>query len=123
MRSVSVASDGSMMIAANNKVSDDKVKARHHWIDMGKKKGNVYVWRMTNTSSDCAEIAPVTKFSAHNDYILRCVLSPDTKYVIHTHSHTMLGIETIWILLDYWQLVQRIKQSRYGILSKTLSCK
>lgn len=48
---------------------------------------------MTNTSSDCAEIAPVTKFSAHNDYILRCVLSPDTKYVTHAHIYAMLVLK------------------------------
>ncbi|KAI7860611.1 WD40-repeat-containing domain protein [Circinella umbellata] len=60
MRSVSVASDGSMMVAGNN-------------------KGRVYVWRMSNTSSDNPEIVPITKFTAHNDYILRCLLSPDTK--------------------------------------------
>ncbi|KAL1933441.1 hypothetical protein VTP01DRAFT_7531 [Rhizomucor pusillus] len=60
MRSVTVASDGSMLVAANN-------------------KGMCYVWRMSSTCSDDADIVPVKKFQAHNDYIVRCVLSPDTK--------------------------------------------
>ncbi|KAI9313928.1 WD40-repeat-containing domain protein [Dichotomocladium elegans] len=60
MRSVSVASDGSMMVAANN-------------------KGVVYVWRLSSTSTDSADVTPVKSFQAHNEYILRCMLSPDTK--------------------------------------------
>ncbi|OAD75480.1 hypothetical protein PHYBLDRAFT_38463 [Phycomyces blakesleeanus NRRL 1555(-)] len=60
MRSVSVASDGSMLVAVNN-------------------KGNCYVWKMSDMTSEPCDIEPLHKWSAHSDYILRCVLSPDTK--------------------------------------------
>ncbi|KAI8078531.1 WD40-repeat-containing domain protein [Thamnidium elegans] len=59
MRSVTVASDGSMLIAVNN-------------------KGNCYVWKLSN-GSDSNEVEPIHQFQAHNNYILRVMLSPDTK--------------------------------------------
>ncbi|RUS23215.1 LOW QUALITY PROTEIN: WD40-repeat-containing domain protein [Endogone sp. FLAS-F59071] len=59
IRSVTVASDGSMLVAANN-------------------KGNCFVWKMSNTS-DFTDLKPITRFTAHNKYITRCLLSPDTK--------------------------------------------
>ncbi|KAI9010933.1 WD40-repeat-containing domain protein [Phycomyces nitens] len=60
MRSVSVASDGTMLVAVNN-------------------KGNCYVWKMSDKPSEPWDPEPLHKWSAHSDYILRCVLSPDTK--------------------------------------------
>ncbi|KAI9470051.1 MAG: WD40-repeat-containing domain protein [Benjaminiella poitrasii] len=59
MRSVTVASDGSMLIAVNN-------------------KGNCYVWKLP-TGTDSNEVEPIHQFQAHNNYILRVMLSPDTK--------------------------------------------
>lgn len=99
IRSVSVASDGSCLVAGNN-------------------HGNVYVWRIQTgqypTQSETAEAAkgpgrplsgntdpaqqqqqatpsappppgdftdlqPVTKFRAHDKYLIRCILSPDVR--------------------------------------------
>ncbi|KAF1799452.1 WD40-repeat-containing domain protein [Mucor lusitanicus] len=59
MRSVTVASDGSMLIAVNN-------------------KGNCYVWKLSN-GPDSNEVEPIHQFQAHSNYILRVMLSPDTK--------------------------------------------
>lgn len=111
IRSVSVASDGSCLVAGNN-------------------RGNVYVWRIqsgiyptqgeTNDAArgdgqalgqqqsltsgqqryrdtddaangangaggggDFTDLQPVTKFRAHDKYLIRCILSPDVRYVHH----------------------------------------
>lgn len=86
MRSVSIASDGSLLTAGNN-------------------RGNVYVWRMTSSNAlnqqqhmavadggaDIAgsaiggndeqlwDLIPVTKIQAHGKYLLRCLISPDVR--------------------------------------------
>ncbi|KAN0061210.1 TOR complex subunit lst8 [Thecaphora frezii] len=74
IRSVTVASDGSCLVAGNN-------------------KGNVYVWRIQNGAydvdgqplppgqGDFTDLQPVTKFSAHDKYLTRCLLSPDVKHL------------------------------------------
>ncbi|EEP80944.1 hypothetical protein UREG_05786 [Uncinocarpus reesii 1704] len=59
--SVSVASDGSLLCAGNN-------------------KGNVYLWRMVQ-DRDVTKIVPIAKFQAHKDYITRVLLSPDVKHL------------------------------------------
>ncbi|KAG0747261.1 hypothetical protein G6F57_007949 [Rhizopus arrhizus] len=59
MRSVTVASDGSILVAANN-------------------KGTCFVWKLSN-GCEGGEIEPIHQFQAHNNYILRVMLSPDTK--------------------------------------------
>lgn len=59
--SVSVASDGTMLVAGNN-------------------KGNCYVWRMSNTK-DITSLQPITKFRSHGKYITKVLLSPDVKHL------------------------------------------
>ncbi|KAM5436491.1 TOR complex subunit lst8 [Microsporum ferrugineum] len=61
MASVSVASDGSLLCAGNN-------------------KGNVYLWRMLQ-NQDETSIVPVATFQAHKDYLTRVLLSPDVKHL------------------------------------------
>lgn len=61
VRSVSVASDGTMLVAGNN-------------------KGNCYVWKMVNTR-DTTSLHPITKFKAHSKYITKVLLSPDVKHL------------------------------------------
>lgn len=61
VRSVSVASDGTMLVAGNN-------------------KGNCYVWRMSNTK-DVTALHPVTKFRSHGKHITKVLLSPDGKHL------------------------------------------
>ena len=57
--SVTVASDGSMLCAGNN-------------------SGSVFVWRML-LNRDITSLVPICKFTAHNTYITRVLLSPDVR--------------------------------------------
>lgn len=59
INSLSVASDGSMLVAGNN-------------------KGNCYVWKMENNRDETL-LTPVTKFRSHLKYITRVVLLTDMK--------------------------------------------
>lgn len=61
IRSLTVANDGGMMIAGNN-------------------LGNVYVWRMSS-EQDFTTLHPLTKFQAHEKYLLRVLLSQDSKHL------------------------------------------
>ncbi|KAL7664783.1 Uncharacterized protein ABC855_g2038 [[Candida] zeylanoides] len=61
INSLSVASDGSMLVAGNN-------------------RGNCYVWKMHN-SRDVTSLTPVTKFRSHSKYITRVVLSTDMRHL------------------------------------------
>ncbi|KAI1816276.1 WD repeat-containing protein pop3 [Poronia punctata] len=57
--SVTVASDGSLLCAANN-------------------TGNVFVWSLVQ-NYERTDLVPLTQFSAHREYITRVLLSPDVK--------------------------------------------
>ncbi|KAI1336110.1 quinon protein alcohol dehydrogenase-like superfamily [Xylariaceae sp. FL0016] len=57
--SVTVASDGSLLCAANN-------------------AGNVFVWQLIQ-SFERTQLVPVTQFNAHKEFITRVLLSPDVK--------------------------------------------
>lgn len=59
MRSVSMAADGSLLVGANN-------------------KGNYYVWR-TKQKGDLTNTDAPDKIQAHQKYITKCQLSPDTR--------------------------------------------
>ncbi|EPZ35592.1 WD repeat-containing protein wat1 [Rozella allomycis CSF55] len=56
---VSVASDGSFLVAANN-------------------HGYCFVWKMSN-GQDSTDLQPITRIHAHDTYVTKCVLSPDVK--------------------------------------------
>ena len=71
-RSVSVATDGSMLVAGNN-------------------NGNVYIWRMTQ-QKDITALTPVTKFRAHQKYLTRALLSPDVKHLATCSADTTIKI-------------------------------
>ena len=88
IRSVSIASDGSCLVAANN-------------------KGRVYVWRIQGGGgyapdgtplpddgdrNELTDLLPVTKFQAHNTYITRCALSPDARYLATCSADTTVKI-------------------------------
>ncbi|KAJ6787683.1 hypothetical protein PWT90_09648 [Aphanocladium album] len=57
--SVTVASDGTLLCAANN-------------------SGNVFIWKIEQEYNG-TRMVPVTHFSAHKEYITRILLSPDVK--------------------------------------------
>lgn len=93
IRSVSIASDGSCLVAANN-------------------KGRVYVWRIQGGSygpdgnpvpddsgrNELTDLLPVTKFQAHDTYITRCALSPDARYLATCSADTTVKI---WSTTDF----------------------
>ncbi|EPQ58379.1 WD40 repeat-like protein [Gloeophyllum trabeum ATCC 11539] len=76
IRSVTLASDGSCLVAGNN-------------------KGKCYVWRVNEESSQFPRFQPVTKFQAHNKYLTRCLLSPDTKYLATCSADTTVKIWSV----------------------------
>ncbi|KAB5577515.1 WD40-repeat-containing domain protein [Coniochaeta sp. 2T2.1] len=77
MSSVTVATDGSLLCAANN-------------------TGNVFVWSLTQMY-DRTHIVPITRFQAHNEYITRILLSPDVKKLATCSAdHTA----KIWRVID-----------------------
>jgi G protein beta subunit-like protein len=57
IRSITVASDASLVLAANN-------------------RGTVYAWKLGGGSFE-----PLQKIDAHNTYCLKCLLSPDNKFL------------------------------------------
>ncbi|KAF1810123.1 WD-repeat protein-like protein pop3 [Eremomyces bilateralis CBS 781.70] len=61
MSSVTVATDGTLLCAGNN-------------------KGWVFVWRM-HQSTEAASVTPICRFQAHSTYITRVLLSPDVKHL------------------------------------------
>jgi G protein beta subunit-like protein len=58
IRSVSVAPDGSLVAAANN-------------------RGHVFIWRLGE--EDTSRFDPLQRLDAHRAYILRCLFSPDSR--------------------------------------------
>ncbi|KAK8073535.1 quinon protein alcohol dehydrogenase-like superfamily [Apiospora phragmitis] len=75
--SVTVASDGTLLCAANN-------------------NGNVYVWALIQDFHH-TQLLPVTHFSAHKEYITRILLSPDVKKLATCSAdHTA----KIWVVAD-----------------------
>ncbi|KAJ1310406.1 hypothetical protein OPQ81_007144 [Rhizoctonia solani] len=73
IRSISIASDGSCLVAGNN-------------------KGRVYVWKINENARDGPRYQAVTKFQAHNKYLTRCLLSPDVKYLATCSADTTVKI-------------------------------
>lgn len=93
MRSVSIASDGSCLVAANN-------------------KGRVYVWKMHSGVADDeqlehTELEPVTKFQAHDTYITRCALSPDARYLATCSADTTVKL---WSTSQYQFALNKLLQ-------------
>jgi len=76
IRSVSLASDGSCLVAGNN-------------------KGKCYVWKINEEKSDLPRYQAVTKFSAHKKYITRVLLSPDVRYLATCSADTTVKIWSI----------------------------
>lgn len=61
LRSVSIGSNGSVLVAGNN-------------------KGNCYVWK-SESMNDATRLTPLTGFKAHTKYITKVLLSPDVKHL------------------------------------------
>ena len=68
VRSVSVASDGSLVVAGNS-------------------TGTCYVWRLQKDAKTTAHFEPLHKLRAHPDeYVLKCLISPDVRSLATTSS-------------------------------------
>jgi len=88
--SVTVASDGSLLCAANNAVSLEcyggrsPSRERPRGIERALLtgppcfQGNVFVWKLIQ-DYETTQLLPVTNFSAHPSYITRVLLSPDVR--------------------------------------------
>ncbi|KJA18565.1 hypothetical protein HYPSUDRAFT_144904 [Hypholoma sublateritium FD-334 SS-4] len=76
IRSISLASDGSSLVAGNN-------------------KGQCYVWKVNEESSGLPRFQAVTRFVAHNKYLTRCLLSPDARYLATCSADTTVKIWSI----------------------------
>jgi len=68
IRSITVASDASMVVAANN-------------------KGHVFVWKLGKANLD-----PIQKWDAHGTYVLKALLSPDVKLLATTSADKTVKI-------------------------------
>lgn len=67
VRSLTVAMDGSLVVAANN-------------------SGTCYVWRAMRGSYLTTHFEPLHKLRAHQGYVLKCMLSPDVRQLATTSS-------------------------------------
>lgn len=77
LSSVTVASDGTLLCAANN-------------------VGNVFVWALVQ-NIEKTDLVPITHFSAHKEAITRILLSPDVKKMATCSAdHTA----KIWVVTD-----------------------
>lgn len=84
IRSVSLASDGSCLVAGNN-------------------KGQCYVWKVNDEHSGLPRFQAVTRFLAHNKYLTRCLLSPDARYLATCSADTTVKIWSISSNYDFKQ--------------------
>ncbi|KAL1413011.1 TOR complex subunit lst8 [Vanrija albida] len=84
IRSVSIASDGGTLVAGNN-------------------LGTVFVWRIQG-GADSTNLVPVTSFVAHNKYVTRCLLSPDTRHLATCSADTTVKL---WSTKDYEYTLER----------------
>lgn len=67
VRSLTVAPDGSLVIAANN-------------------SGTCYVWKSLQGANMTTHFEPLHKLKAHGTYILKCLLSPDVRQLATTSA-------------------------------------
>jgi len=91
--SVTVASDGFLLCAANNSVGFIVVLPGP---EINIIQGNVFVWQLIQ-QFDRTQLIPVTQFSAHDNYITRILLSPHVKklaFCSADHTAKIWEVET-----------------------------
>jgi len=67
VRSLSIAQDGSLVVAANN-------------------SGTCYVWRLQRGVQTTAHFEPLHRLQAHSAYVLKCLISPDVRLLATASS-------------------------------------
>ncbi|TEB35945.1 WD40 repeat-like protein [Coprinellus micaceus] len=83
IRSVTLAADGSFLVAGNN-------------------KGQIYVWRLhEDVPPNGVRFQAVTYFLAHPKYLTRCLLSPDARYLATCSADTTVKIWSIGPNYDF----------------------
>jgi len=99
MRSVSIASDGSALVAGNHKVrysitSDlSALDVETDFACSASFKGVVYVWTI-QPGLTFTDLQPKTKFQAHSRYLIKVLVSPDTKQLATCSADTTIKIWT-----------------------------
>ena len=79
MGSVTVASDGSLLAAANNRVRPLLCSKR---VTLTHLQGDVWMWRMVqDQEKEETMLYPCRVFRAHKDIITRILLSPDSRFL------------------------------------------
>jgi len=77
VRSITIASDATKVVASNN-------------------TGKCFVWKLAER--DTSKFDPLQKIEAHKTYLLKCLFSPDNKYLATTSAdHTV----KIWNVKDF----------------------
>ncbi|KIM49263.1 hypothetical protein M413DRAFT_438434 [Hebeloma cylindrosporum] len=82
IRSITLASDGSCLVAGNN-------------------KGQCYVWKLNEESTGLPRFQAVTRFLAHKKYLTRCLISPDARYLATCSADTTVKIWSISPMYDF----------------------
>lgn len=83
MRSVSIASDGSALVGGNHKVRATLsllLVTAEPILIVDNPQGVVYVWTI-QPGLAFTDLQPKTRFQAHSRYLIRVLISPDTKSV------------------------------------------
>ncbi|KAH9484145.1 RNase P and RNase MRP subunit [Psilocybe cubensis] len=76
VRSITLALDGSCVVAGNN-------------------KGQCFVWKLNDENTGLPRFQAVTRFQAHSKYITRCLLSPDARFLATCSADTTVKIWSI----------------------------
>jgi len=77
IRSITIAGDGSKVVAANN-------------------SGKCFVWKLA--TQDTSRFDPLQKIEAHKTYILKCLFSPDAKLLATTSADHSVKL---WSVKDF----------------------
>jgi len=84
IKSITLAADGSCLVAGNN-------------------KGQCYVWKVNDENSGLPRFQAVTRFLAHGKYLTRCLLSPDARYLATCSADTTVKVWSISSNYDFKQ--------------------